>query len=73
MDTPQQVFVQLFNKLLFAYHTDDCILLKIYQGWLFKPANAPDLCYQGVHLKVQNRNGRRAFLKVSIFHTFQEI
>ena len=73
MDTPQQVFVQLFNKLLFAYHTDDCILLKIYQGWLFKLADAPDLCYQGVHLKVQNRNCRRAFLKVSIFHTFQEI
>ncbi|PFX24263.1 ATR-interacting protein-like isoform X2 [Stylophora pistillata] len=37
-----------FRKRLCS-QSDDCILLKIYQGWLFKPA---DPCCQEVHLKI---------------------
>lgn len=42
--------MQYFN--LFSYQTDDCLLLKIYQGWVFRPDDVPVTHYQQVHLQV---------------------
>ncbi|KAJ7365408.1 hypothetical protein OS493_005515 [Desmophyllum pertusum] len=32
--------------------SDDCILLKIYQGWIFRPDDVPAIHYQEVHLQI---------------------
>lgn len=36
----------------FSYKIDDCILLKIYQGWSFTLDDVPVIHYQQVHLQV---------------------
>ncbi|KAJ7365410.1 hypothetical protein OS493_005517 [Desmophyllum pertusum] len=32
--------------------SDDCILLKIYQGWIFRPDDVPAVHYREVHLQI---------------------
>ena len=52
------VSYQVLNQFISIYffnQTDDCLLLKIYQGWIFRPDDIPPAHYQQVHLQV-NKN-----------------
>ena len=39
--------------VIFLYKIEDCILLKIYQGWSFTPDDIPVIHYQQVHLQAR--------------------